>query len=72
MRRRHYYEYDDELPLSRDPIRGKIGGVCAGIARRFGFSTGVVRLTAIIGLFVAPHVVIFGYILLWMILDEYI
>lgn len=72
MRRRHHYTYDDELPLSRDPIRGKIGGVCAGIARRFGFSTGGIRLAAVIGLFVIPQFVFVGYILLWMILDEYV
>lgn len=72
MRRRHYFDYDDDIPLSRDPIAGRIGGVCAGIARRFGFTPCAVRLAAIIGLFVAPHVVIFGYILLWIILDEYI
>lgn len=70
MKRKYYYDYDDELPLSRDPIAGRIAGVCAGIARRFNLTPCAVRLAAIIGLFLAPHLVIFGYILFWLILDE--
>ena len=34
--------------LFRDPARGWIAGVCAGLAERFGVSAGVIRLVFVL------------------------
>lgn len=67
---RYYGDYDPSPGLARDPIRGRLGGVCAGIARCFGWRTSIVRLVTIVGLFIVPHIIIIGYILLYAVLDE--
>ena len=44
-----------------------IGGVCAGIAERFGWSVGLVRLLTVLSVFIpGPQVVI--YLALWLII----
>ena len=51
----------------RDKSRGKIAGVCAGIADYFGFGLTVTRVLAVIALFVATPVTLllyFGVVLL--------
>jgi len=42
--------------LYRDPQRGKIAGVCAGLAEYFGVETWIVRLLAISGLIFAGFI----------------
>jgi phage shock protein C len=34
--------------LYRDPARGWIAGVCAGLGERFGVSTGVIRMVIVL------------------------
>ena len=53
--------------LYRDPYRGKLLGVCAGIADYFGFNPTVVRVLAAVGLimFTVPTVIAYlaaGYL----------
>ena len=44
-----------------------LGGVCAGLARRFGLSTGLVRALFVISI-VLPGPQILLYLALWLIL----
>lgn len=66
-RRRRYYE---SSPLRLDPFNKKIGGVCAGIANYFNWSHCTVRILAVIGLFVMPHIVLPAYGLAYLVLDD--
>lgn len=52
------------------PRRGRmIAGVCAGIARRFGVSAGLVRTLFVLSLFLpGPQIVL--YIALWILLPR--
>jgi phage shock protein C len=47
--------------LYRDPARGKIGGVCAGIALYYGLEPWVVRLIAVTALLFFPSIVFPAY-----------
>ena len=55
--------------LSR-PRRGRVvAGVCAGLARRFGMSVGVVRLLFVLScLLPGPQVLV--YLVLWMVMPQ--
>ncbi len=48
--------------LYRDPERGRLAGVCAGIADYFGLEPALVRVFAVIGLvfFTVPTLVLYG------------
>lgn len=52
------------------PIRGRwFGGVCAGLARRFGLSPSVVRLIFVISCVLpGPQIVI--YLALWLLMPS--
>jgi phage shock protein PspC (stress-responsive transcriptional regulator) len=53
--------------LRRDPRHRMIAGVCAGIARRYGYSRGQVRLAFVVSCILpGPQFVI--YLLLWALL----
>lgn len=54
----------------RDTRRGKIGGVCAGIARYFGWEVWVVRVIAITALILMSKFTFIAYIAAWIILDK--
>ncbi len=54
--------------LSRDPERGMIGGVCAGIARYLGAEVWVVRCIAITGLIFMQGVVFLAYWILYFLM----
>ncbi|WP_194755746.1 envelope stress response membrane protein PspC [Aliidiomarina indica] len=56
--------------LLRDPKRGKIGGVCAGLARHFGWELWVVRIIAVTALVLASKVTLVAYIIAWVVLDK--
>lgn len=56
--------------LYRDPQRGKIAGVCAGLADYFGVETWIVRLLAISGLIFAGFITFTAYIAAWFLLDK--
>ncbi|MYB39419.1 MAG: PspC domain-containing protein [Gammaproteobacteria bacterium] len=54
----------------RDPERGKIGGVCAGLANYFGVETWVVRLIAVTGLIFLPSVMFPAYWIAFFVKDK--
>jgi len=56
--------------LYRDPQRGKIAGICAGLADYFGVETWIVRLLAITGLIFAGFITFTAYIAAWFLLDK--
>lgn len=66
-RRRRYY---DTRRLQLDTYNKKIGGVCSGLANYFGWSSCTVRVLAIIGLIMMPHMVLPAYGLAYLILDD--
>ena len=50
------------------PRNGRmIAGVCAGLARRFGFSTGVVRVLAVVSC-ILPGPQFVAYLILWVMM----
>jgi len=57
--------------LYRDPSKGKIAGVCAGIAEYFGMEIWLVRILTLTGFFLlAPPFFFVGYIAAWFILEK--
>lgn len=57
--------------LHRDPSKGKIAGVCAGIAEYFGMEIWLVRILTLTGFFLlAPPFFFFGYVAAWFILEK--
>ncbi len=56
--------------LFRNPSRGKIAGVCAGIADYFGWETWLVRILVVSGVLFGMPFLIFGYVAGWFILDK--
>ncbi len=55
------------LPLRRDPSNRVIGGVCAGIARRYGISRSGLRLAFVLSC-VLPGPQVVAYLLLWIVI----
>ena len=57
--------YDSPNPhkLYREPQRGVVGGVCAGIADYFGIRPVLVRLAFVMGLFFFAPPMILGYVI---------
>ncbi|WP_028707964.1 PspC domain-containing protein [Propionicicella superfundia] len=49
--------------------RGKLGGVCAAIGRRFGISPRYVRLGFVLSLFI-PGPQILAYVFFWWFIPE--
>ncbi|WP_210725585.1 envelope stress response membrane protein PspC [Candidatus Colwellia aromaticivorans] len=56
--------------LYRNPINGKIAGVCAGIADYFGWETWLIRILVVSGVLFGMPFLIFGYVAAWFILDK--
>lgn len=56
--------------LYRNTARGKIAGVCAGIADYFGWETWLVRILVVSGVLFGMPFLILGYIAAWFILDK--
>jgi phage shock protein PspC (stress-responsive transcriptional regulator) len=55
--------------LTRPRDNRRIAGVCAGLARRFGLSTGLVRLLFVLScLLPGPQILI--YLVLWALLPS--
>ncbi len=53
------------------PREGRIlGGVCAGLGRRFGISAGLTRLLFVVILLVLPGSQILVYPVLWFLMPE--
>jgi phage shock protein PspC (stress-responsive transcriptional regulator) len=59
--------------MSRKLVRPRdnrmIAGVCAGLARRFGMSVGLVRLLFVLSLFL-PGTQVIVYIVLWILMPK--
>ncbi len=55
--------------LYRIPARGRIMGVCAGIADYFGISTLIVRIVAVLCLISFPVATLIAYLLAGLLLD---
>lgn len=57
------------MNLSRPKTGRVIAGVCAAVARRFGWSVTVVRLLTVLSIFIpGPQVII--YIVLWILIPK--
>jgi phage shock protein C len=57
--------------LHRDPSKGKIAGVCAGVAEYFGMEIWLVRILTLTGFFLlAPPFFFVGYIAAWFVLEK--
>jgi len=56
--------------LYRNSEKGKIAGVCAGIADYFGWETWLVRILVVSGVLFGMPFLIFGYVAAWFILDK--
>jgi phage shock protein C len=53
------------------PREGRVlGGVCAGLARRFGISPGIARLLFVLVLLVLPGSQILIYPVLWILMPD--
>ena len=53
--------------LRRDTRNKMIGGVCAGIARRYGMSVGALRLAFVLSC-VLPGPQVVAYLILWLLI----
>lgn len=56
--------------LFRDPERGKIAGVCAGIAEYFGWELWLVRIIVVSGVLLSGSFFLVAYVAAWFILDK--
>jgi phage shock protein PspC (stress-responsive transcriptional regulator) len=57
--------------ISRDTRNGMIGGVCAGLARHFGWSVSGTRVVyVLVSVLSAAFPGIFVYIILWLLLPK--
>jgi len=57
------------MNLSRPRTGRVIAGVCAAIARRFGWRVGIVRLIAVLSILL-PGPQVIAYIVLWILIPE--
>jgi phage shock protein PspC (stress-responsive transcriptional regulator) len=55
--------------LARDTRHKMIAGVCAGIARRYGLSTGGLRLAFVVSC-VLPGPQFIAYLVLWVVMPR--
>lgn len=58
------------INLYRDKRNGKLGGVCAGIARHFGIEPWLVRVLAVTCLIFTSFLTLIFYIAAWLLLDD--
>ncbi|MBL1378065.1 envelope stress response membrane protein PspC [Zobellella iuensis] len=58
------------MNLYRDKRNGKLGGVCAGIARQAGVEPWLVRVLAVTGLVFASFLTFVLYIAAWLLLED--
>jgi phage shock protein C len=75
------YRYTDRYSNSRyndlrrpqlqlDPRHGKVGGVCAGIARYLGVQRVFVRIAAVVALLCITAPTLVAYIVSYLLLDK--
>jgi len=63
------YSPEPKRELYRDPSRGKISGVCAGLADYFGLELWVVRIIAVTLLIFFQFPIFIAYIIAFMVLE---
>jgi phage shock protein C len=68
--RRHAGGRHGRSGLYRDRQRGRIVGVCAGLADHLGWETWVVRCAAVTGLIFMPQIVFVAYWVLYFVMDD--
>ena len=56
--------------LYRNPSKGRIAGVCAGLADYFGWEIWLVRILVVSGVLFGMPFLILGYVAGWFILDK--
>lgn len=56
--------------LYRDPDKGRIAGVCAGISDYFNFELWLVRIIFVSGFLLSGSLFFVGYIAAWFILEQ--
>lgn len=56
--------------LFRDPAKGKVAGVCAGLAHYFGWEAWLVRILVVSGVLLGMGWFVILYIAGWFILDK--
>lgn len=56
--------------LYRDDKNSKVGGVCAGLAKYFGWEVWVIRIIAVTALILASKVTFVAYVVAWIVLDK--
>lgn len=56
--------------LYRDTEKGKIAGVCAGVAEYFGWELWLVRIIVISGMLLSGSFFLVAYVAAWFILDK--
>lgn len=60
----------DGKALYRDAEKGKLAGVCVGIADYFGIETWLVRIIVVSGFFLSGSFFLVAYVAAWFILDK--
>ena len=58
------------INVYRDKRNGKLGGVCAGIARKLGVEPWLVRVLAVTCLLFTSFLTLIFYIAAWLMLDD--
>ena len=61
--------YSEERELYRDPARGRISGVCAGISDYFGLEVWVVRIIAVSALLFFQWPILLAYGIAYFVMD---
>ncbi len=64
-----YYPAPTPRRLARDTRNKMIAGVCAGIARRYGISTGGLRLAFVVSC-ILPGPQFIAYLVLWALMPR--
>lgn len=65
----HAWDMTTPTTLTRSPDNRMLGGVCGGLAERFGWNPNLVRLVFVISC-VLPGPQFLLYLVLWLILPE--
>lgn len=56
--------------LYRDPEKGKLAGVCAGIAKYFGWELWLIRIIFVSGVLLTGSFFLVAYVVAWFILEK--
>ena len=57
-------------PLYKIPAKGKVCGVCAGLAENLGYEVWIIRLAAVTMLLFFPEFILIAYFMACMVLDK--